>query len=145
MFNIRAVQQADVDAWFKLMQQYFDFYKFEVTSEHLSYIFNQALDSNSSLFSLVMTDENQFIGVANYIISPSTFTKYSCYLSDLFVDSDYRGKKIAEQLIAAVQSDASLRGCQSMHWLTAADNKVAQALYDKISHKASWLVYEKSW
>ena len=145
MFDIRPIQQSDSNAWINLMQQYFDFYKFEVTPEHLVYIFNQALDSSSSLFSLVATDGDKIIGLVNYVISPSTFTKYNCYLSDLYVDSDSRGKKIAERLIMAVQKAASNNGCQSMHWLTAKDNIVAQSLYNKIAHKASWIFYEKSW
>lgn len=53
------------------------------------------------------------------------------YLYDLFVAEQARGAGHADALIAACADAARERGCVAMDWLTAPDNKRAQAVYDR--------------
>ena len=143
MFSIQKPIAQDLAGWCDIMQAYFDFYQHEVTPEHLQYVFEQTQNPDSGLNSVVVKEADKLIGVINFIVSPGTFDKLSCYVSDLYVYPQYRGNHLAEKLIAAVESELALIGCNYMYWLTAQDNFPAQKLYNRIAHKASWIVYEK--
>ena len=143
MLSVQKPRAIDLAGWNEIMQAYFDFYQHAVTQEHLHHVFEQTQNPGSGLNSMVVKEEDKIIGVINYIVAPGTFDKLSCYVSDLYVYPQYRGNHLAEKLIAAVETNLALIGCNYMYWLTAPDNLPAQKLYNRIAHKASWMVYEK--
>ena len=65
------------------------------------------------------------------------------YLEDLFVDPSARGSGLAEELIAACAERARGRGAPALAWLTAPDNRPAQAVYDRVGGRSeAMLEYE---
>lgn len=144
MIKILSPSQEHYPKWSQLMQQYFDFYNFSHTPEHLAKVFALLMDQKNNLHSFLLADADNIVGVSNYIFMPDTFALTNCYLSDLYIHPDYRGQGHAQKLIEAVRQHAAQNGCSSFYWLTATDNTTAQKVYDKIARRGDWLVYEKS-
>jgi ribosomal protein S18 acetylase RimI-like enzyme len=76
-------------------------------------------------------------------LNHSTFYNSECYLSDLYVEKDYRGHNIALQLMDKVFAHAKAYGCGNVNWLTATDNFIAQKLYDKVAVKPNFIMYQR--
>jgi ribosomal protein S18 acetylase RimI-like enzyme len=57
----------------------------------------------------------------------------ACYLQDLFVDADVRGRGAARALIEGVAGAARQRGADRLYWTPQEDNVRARALYDKVA------------
>jgi ribosomal protein S18 acetylase RimI-like enzyme len=65
------------------------------------------------------------------------------YLEDLFVDPEARGRGIADSLIEACAERCRERGLPVLLWMTAPDNKRAQAVYDRVGGvPGTWIEYE---
>ena len=68
--------------------------------------------------------------------------QYIGFLDDLFLDPKYRGQKIGEKLINQMKEISISRGWNLVRWITRNDNTKAKSLYDRVSEKTTWDVYE---
>jgi GNAT superfamily N-acetyltransferase len=66
-----------------------------------------------------------------------------CYLQDLFVAADARGKGVGAELIKHVEKIARAAGASRIYWLTKEDNVSARALYDKLADRSGFIQYRK--
>src|SRR4051812_34242769 len=66
-----------------------------------------------------------------------------CYLQDLFVAADARGRGIGRALIEHVYADAKRRGASRVYWLTHETNHAAMQLYDRIADRSPFIQYRK--
>ncbi len=140
MIKIIKPESIHYNQWAILMEGYFDFYKFEINEARLVGIFEKI--QSGSIQSLLVFDDGIAVGVTNYIFNHSTFYNLECYMSDLYVDKDYRGQKIADRLIDKVFQHANTYGCANVNWLTATDNMTAQKIYDKVARKPNFIMYQ---
>ncbi len=63
-------------------------------------------------------------------------------MSDLYTAPAHRGSGIGRELIEHCRDHARKHGAARLQWLTAEDNRQAQALYDSIgARKSTWNVY----
>jgi len=84
----------------------------------------------------------EVVGFAHYRSHPDTFTGgRDWFLDDLYVDPAARGAGTGRALIEAIIAMAAGTG-GSLRWITAADNHTAQALYEKVATRTSWVMYE---
>ena len=65
-----------------------------------------------------------------------------CYLEDLYVDADVRGRGVGRALISSLAEEGHRAGWLRIYWRTASDNATAQALYDKLARRTGWVTYE---
>ncbi len=73
----------------------------------------------------------------------STLATEVVLMNDLFVRSESRGGGIGRALIHACVEVAKERGAPHVEWLTAIDNRVAQALYERVgAERSAWFGYE---
>jgi len=73
----------------------------------------------------------------------STLAADVVLMNDLFVRSDARGSGVGRALIQASVEVAKARGAPHVEWLTAIDNRVAQALYERVgAERSAWFGYE---
>jgi ribosomal protein S18 acetylase RimI-like enzyme len=64
-------------------------------------------------------------------------------MEDLFVAPDARGQGAADALIRACADRARRHGAPVLTWITAPDNRRAQAVYNRSGAAAgTWLEYE---
>ena len=66
-----------------------------------------------------------------------------CYLQDLFVIPQNRGKKIGQLLIEGVYERADKYGAPSVYWLTQEFNVPARKLYDQMADLTPFIHYER--
>ena len=140
---IREIQLKDKVQWEKLYKGYADFYKVEMNDKILQTIWSWLHDKSHDVEGLVYEVEDKIIGLAHYRRMPSPLRgQYIGFLDDLFVDPKYRGQKIGEKLINQMKEISISRGWNLVRWITRNDNTIAKSLYDRVSEKTTWDVYE---
>ena len=140
---IREIQLKDKVQWEKLYKGYADFYKVEMNDKILQTIWSWLHDKSHDVEGLVYEVEDKIIGLAHYRRMPSPLRgQYIGFLDDLFVDPKYRGQKIGEKLIYQMKEISISRGWNLVRWITRNDNTKAKSLYDRVSEKTTWDVYE---
>jgi GNAT superfamily N-acetyltransferase len=83
------------------------------------------------------------IGLAHFRAMPRPLTGSTVgFLDDLFVDPEFRGNRVADQLIAALAKLARQRGWTLIRWLTADDNYRARGVYDRLAKRTMWITYQ---
>ena len=140
---IRNIEIKDKVEWEKLYQGYADFYKVEITEEILNTVWNWLHDLKHELNGLVYEIDNHLVAIAHYRQMPSPLKgKNIGFLDDLFVHPDFRGRKIAEDIINKLNDISKEQGWGLIRWITRNDNHSAKSLYDRVAKKSTWDVYE---
>ena len=140
---IREIQLKDKEQWEKLYRGYADFYKVEMSDKILQIVWNWLHDKSNEVEGLVYEVEDKIVGLAHYRKMPSPLRgQYIGFLDDLFVDPKYRGQKIGEKLINQMKEISKSKGWNLVRWITRNDNTRAKSLYDRVSEKTTWDVYE---
>ena len=140
---IREIQLKDKDQWKKLYRGYADFYKAEINDKILQTVWGWLNDNKHELQGIVYEVDNKIVALAHYRRMPRPLKGQDiCFLDDLFVDPQHRGQKIGEKLINRIREISKSRGWSLVRWITRDDNLRAKSLYDRISEKTNWDVYE---
>ena len=118
---IRKISIKDKENWKKLYKGYANFYKSPI---------NDIIDGNLT-------------ALAHYRAMPRPLKgKYIGFLDDLYVDPAYRNQKIGQKLMNEIKVISRSEKWDLVRWITRQDNIKAKSLYDKISEKTNWDVYE---
>lgn len=137
--SIGPLRASDRSDWLPLWMAYLAFYKTELSdSQHHATFDRLSLDGadpDKTIHGLILRDGDGVAqGLTHYLYHANTWTdKTYCYLSDLFVTPESRGKGYGEALILAVDAECRSRGCGRLYWTTAPDNATARRLYDKLA------------
>ena len=142
--TVRPAGAADKAGWLALWKGYCDFYESRVSAEVTESTWSRLLDPAQPMGCLVAgTDGGRVIGIANYVLHPNTWsTRTVCYLEDLFVAPDSRGRGVATALIRALEAMGRDRGWLRVYWMTRKDNGTARAVYDRIAPVTDWVRYD---
>ena len=140
---IRKLEQKDRKNWTKLYNGYADFYKVPMNKGILDtlwkWIHDEAHNVNGFCFEL----NGKIVGIAHYRTMPRPLKgKNIGFLDDLFVDPNFRGKKIAQKLIIHLKSISKDNNWDSIRWTTHSSNTTAKILYDKIANNTGFELYE---
>lgn len=84
--------------------------------------------SNSINYSMIEKSTNKFIGFARLITDKATFA----YLSDVFIDKEYRRRSLGKWLIETILDNPDVKGLRLLFLMT----KDAQTLYNKFGFKS---------
>ena len=140
---IRNIEINDKEQWKKLYRGYADFYQVTISEQILETIWDWLNDTNHDLNALVYEIDNSIVALAHYRRMPSPLRgKYIGFLDDLYVDPQFRGKKIGEKIIKKLNDISKERNWGLIRWITRNDNHNAKSLYDKVAKKSTWEVYE---
>ena len=140
---IREIRLADKDEWEALYRGYADFYKVEMNEKILKTVWEWIHDNNHDVSGLAYEQDGQIIGIAHYRKMPSPLRgKYIGFLDDLFVDPNHRRKGIGEKMIEELNVISRKNNWNLVRWITRDDNTKAKSLYEKLSKKTNWEVYE---
>lgn len=140
---IRAAEVRDQERWRELWAAYLRFYRSSVSEETTANTWQMILDAESDVHALVAESHGRVVGICNYLFHASTWSsRPTCYLQDLFVDPAARGGGAARRLILACKERAHERDACGLYWMTQEYNGAARSLYDTITPRSSFVVYE---
>ena len=140
---IREIKLEDKENWKKLYRGYAEFYKVEMNEKILNTVWNWVHDKNHEVNGLGYVIDNNLVALAHYRKMPSPLRgQYIGFLDDLYVDPNHRGKKIGEKIINKLNEISKANGWHLLRWITRENNSRAKALYDRVSEKSTWDVYE---
>ena len=141
---IRALAPADQPHWRRLWTLYLRFYRADLPDSTTAATWDGLMTPSGPLRGLVAEAGGAVIGLCNSVLHASTWTPQPVwYLQDLFVDPAARGTGAARALIGGAEAAARAEGCALLYWQTQEFNGPARSLYDTITPRTSFVVYEK--
>ncbi len=145
MTSIRRLAPADRAAWDPLWRAYQRFYETDIPPETTELTWARFHDDAEPMHALGAFDESgRLVGIVHAIFHRSCWLpQWSCYLQDLYVESDQRGLGVGAALIEAVADLARANGAGKLYWLTQEANATARRLYDHIAQRTGFIQYSK--
>ncbi|CEJ89058.1 GCN5-related N-acetyltransferase [Hyphomicrobium sp. GJ21] len=142
--EVRAVTADDHAEWLRLFRDYIAFYEEDVPEDVIATTWRRLLAQEDNMIALIAIANGRALGIANLVFHRSTWARdWYCYLEDLFVVPDARGKGIGRALIEAVYAEADRRGASRTYWATQAKNATARALYDRLGSLTEFVQYRR--
>jgi GNAT superfamily N-acetyltransferase len=86
--------------------------------------------------------DGSLVGITHFLLHTGIWSPRACYLEDLFVAPDARGRGVARALIESVAWHARAEGAARLYWLTHETNTTARALYDRVATRSGFIEYE---
>ncbi len=141
--TVRPLLPADEARWRHLFRAYREFYRLPESEDIVSRAWGWLMDPRHECTALVAEVDGDLVGFAHHrrFSSPYTGTT-GIFLDDLFTDPGTRGRGVGRALIDRLKEMAAAEGRSVVQWATAADNHTAQALYDTLATRTSWITYE---
>ena len=140
---IRKISIKDKENWKKLYKGYANFYKSPINGIILDTVWSWLMDKNHEVKGIVYEIDGKIIALAHYRAIPRPLKgKYIGFLDDLYVDPAYRNQKVGHKLMNEIKVISRSEKWDLVRWITRQDNIKAKSLYDKISEKTNWDVYE---
>ena len=143
MIKVRHIIEKDFTEWRPLFEGYADFYKVKINDDIIDNVWNWLHDPKHELMALVIEKNKIIVAFAHYRRMPSALRgKDVGFLDDLYVHPDFRGQRLSELLIKELQKISKEKNWNLVRWITREDNTRAKNIYDKVSNKTNWNVYE---
>ena len=140
--TIRSALPSDKTAWRRLWRGYCDFYGVRIADEVTHRTWQRILDPDSAVMCIVAEADGQVRGFAHCVVHENTWeTQPVCYLEDLFVAPDARGRGIGHALIEWLRGAMRAEGWARLYWMTRADNARARQLYDRFAQADGFVRY----
>jgi len=144
MIEIRPLEARDRAQWNALWSGYLRFYRQHLPTEVTDGTFARLIAPGAPLHGLVAQRGDTLTGFVHYQFHPTSWSlRDSCYLEDLYVDSEARGGGVGRALIRAVYEAADRAQAASVYWLTQEFNAEGRALYDTLARRTSFIRYER--
>ena len=145
-YTIRPLRLEERSAWEWLWAGYQDFYAIAVPSETTDLTWNRLHDENEPMHVLGAVDtDGRLLGIVHVVFHRSTaLPDWSCYLQDLYVDVDCRGRGVGAALIEAVADVARANKAGRLYWMTDEHNMTARRLYDQVAARSGFIQYRKT-
>jgi GNAT superfamily N-acetyltransferase len=142
--EIRALTEADRDAWEPLWQGYLAFYETALPPDVTDTTWSRFHNPEEPMFVLGAFEGGRLVGIVHYLFHRTGWSIHdTCYLQDLFTVAGTRGKGVGRALIEAVAKRAAEAGAYRLYWHTHETNRTAQTLYDKVAAKSGFIQYQK--
>ena len=142
---IRAIEPTDRAAWTQLWKAYLAFYETTLPDEVYASTWSRLLDPSEPTWGALALRDGEPVGLVHWIYHRTNWTiADTCYLQDLFVAPEGRGRGIGSALIDYVAADATEKGSSRVYWLTHESNIAARALYDKVSQRSGFIQYRRT-
>jgi ribosomal protein S18 acetylase RimI-like enzyme len=140
---IRKIELKDKENWVKLYNGYADFYKVPMNKGILDTLWGWIQDETHDVKGICFELEGKIVGIAHYRTMPRPIKgQYIGFLDDLFVESEFRGQKIAQKLINHLKSLSKSNNWDGIRWITHSSNENAKNLYNKIANNTGFELYE---
>lgn len=85
--------------------------------------------------------DGRLVGIAHFLVHPSTTSADVCYLQDLYTAPQARGRGVARALIEEIGRWARAQDCVRLYWHTHESNETARRLYDSVAENRGFIQY----
>lgn len=142
---IRPLRAGDRDEWAALWRAYLTFYETTLPDAVYDTYFARLLgDDPQDFHGLVAERDGQLIGLVHYVFHRHGWRiENVCYLQDLFVSPEARGKRTGRALIEAVYAAADAANSPSVYWMTQSGNAAGRRLYDRVGQITDFIKYQR--
>lgn len=142
--TITTLRGEDHAEWLELWKGYLEFYETELEDATTRVTFEQIISSPPQIHGAIARDaDGRAIGLVHWLRHAATWAPAGyCYLEDLYVAADARGRGAGEALIEYVRAWSQQQGIAKVYWLTAETNAVARGLYDRVASRSGFVHYE---
>lgn len=142
MLEIRKPSISEKPGWLPLWRGYLTFYETQLPDEITGLTWARLHDDAEPLNILAAYDADRMTGIVHYQFHRSTWAMNTyCYLEDLFVSQQVRGKGAGRLLIEAVRQKAQDAGASRLYWTTRETNATARRLYDRLATRSDFIQY----
>ena len=142
---IRPIEPGDRAEWTQLWKAYLAFYETVLSDEVYASTWSRLLDPNEPTWGALALQDGVPVGLVHWIYHRHNWTiADTCYLQDLFVAPEGRGRGIGSALIDHVAADATAMGSSRVYWLTHESNATARALYDRVAQRSDFIQYRRN-
>jgi len=139
---IRPLSPGDHAAWLPLWRGYQSFYKVDIPAEVSDVTWRRLNDPAEPMGGALAWSQATAVGLVHHIRHRSCWTTGDyCYLQDLYVAPELRGRGVGRQLIEYVYALAREQGSNRVYWLTHETNLEAMRLYDRIAERSGFVQY----
>jgi GNAT superfamily N-acetyltransferase len=143
--RIKTLDAADYTAWLPLWRGYQTFYKVDISEAVTQSTWSRMLDPAEPVHGALAVLDGTAAGLVHFLFHRSTWAIGDvCYLQDLFVAPEVRGRGVGERMIAHVYDEARLAGSPEVYWLTHETNTTAMKLYDRVADRPGFVQYSKT-
>ncbi len=130
--TIREARPGDETCWRALWADYLAFYGVGIADDITDLTWRRVFDPASAIFMRVAVVDDVVMGFALCLTHEGTWTSgLDCYLEDLFVDAEVRGKGIGQALLDDLVALSKNSGWTRLYWHTDETNSTARKLYDR--------------
>ena len=145
VLRVRPLEARDESAWRRLWTGYLEYYESSVEEEVYRETFRRLLSGADHEYQCLLAIlDDRPVGLAHYLFHRSCWQiENVCYLQDLFVDEQQRGKSIGRALIEAVYHEADEAGSPEVYWMTQHFNEAGRRLYDRVASCTPFIIYER--
>jgi len=141
MTFVRDPRDSDEHDWRRLWSGYNSFYKARIPDAVTNFTWRRILDPNSAIFGRLAIFDTAVVGFTVSVLHEGTWTSSPiCYLEDLFVDQNYRGRGLGRLLLQDLITLSKTRGWSRLYWHTQMTNP-ARNLYDKFAPADDFVRY----
>ena len=143
--HIRPLQPGDEADWRRLWKLYLEYYASRVEGIVYQTTWQRLLAADDNEFNGLMAFlDGRAVGLTHYLFHRHCWhVENVCYLQDLVVDTDQRGKSTGRALIEAVYAEADAAGCPQVYWLTQDFNEAGRRLYDRVGELTPFIKYQR--
>ena len=140
---IRDPAAADEMAWRALWSGYNAFYETSIPEAVTTRTWQRILDPASAIFGRLAVADGKVVGFTVSVLHEGTWsTAPICYLEDLFVAPEYRGRGFGRALMQDLVDRAKAKSWSRLYWHTRADNP-ARRLYDEFTNADDFIRYKR--
>lgn len=137
--NIRPIKADDFPQWLALWNAN---NLGQINEPITTHTWTRLNDKNTPIFGLVAEDKGTLVGLVQYVVHPTTGSLTDvCYMQDVFVPIEQRGKGIARKMIRELERVGKREKWARMYWLAERQNEAAQALYKSLGHTMDFTLH----